>query len=93
MRRFGAAFALALALRFALFAIVRLFQIALRRDCCASVLASAEESFMAASRDEVEDVGINGEGLGNVDAVLDVEPFGLIPDRPTGTRGAVDVGT
>jgi len=48
---------------------------------------------MAAGSDEVEDVGINGEGLRNVDSVFDVEPFGLIPDRPTATHGAVEVGT
>ena len=80
MRRFfGAA---AFALRFALFAIVRLFPDWFARRLLRFVAACLEDFFLAAGDDEGEDVGINGAGLDDVGVSAAIESFGLIPNSP-----------
>jgi len=78
-RFFGAA---AFALRFALFAIVRLFPDWFALRLLRFVAAFLEDRFLAAGGDEDEDVGINGAGLDDVGVFAAIESFGLIPNSP-----------
>jgi hypothetical protein len=54
----------------------------MRRGCCASLWPDYSEFFFAAGSDEVGDVGINCERLGDVDDRVGFESFGLIPNSP-----------
>jgi hypothetical protein len=67
---------------FALFAIVRLFQIDARRECSASWWPRCSDLSLRA--DDEESVGINGEGLDDREARVAYEPFGLIPSSGPG---------
>jgi hypothetical protein len=65
---------------FALFAIVRLFQIDTRRECSASWWPRVSDLLLRA--DDEESIGINGEGLDDSEARVAYEPLGLIPSGP-----------
>jgi hypothetical protein len=54
----------------------------MRRGCCASWWPCFSEIFFAAGSDEVGDVGINSERLGDVDEHAGFESFALIPNSP-----------
>jgi hypothetical protein len=54
----------------------------LRRGCCASWWPDNSKIFFTAGSEEIEDVGINCERLGDVDDRVGFESFGLIPNSP-----------